>query len=169
MIFHYFPTSYSSNSIFGGMLKMFRPHKCHQRIVKHLKVQHLKDPEGKGRIKAIYEMRDGIAHPGDWKDAPKDSKDPMLVPKGFPMFMLLIPSLLNLLKLQVSIPRHSKRLGRWRRCAHRRLQRVGCHRGVEETHQKSTASLLFHGVVLELNMGLEIVKWLSRNVPSSLS
>ena len=29
-------------------------------------------------------MRWWLAHPGDWKDAPKD---PMLVPKGFPMFM----------------------------------------------------------------------------------
>ena len=68
-----------------------------------------KTPASEGRrIKAIYEMRDGIAHPGDWKDAPKD---PMSIPgfQSFPTFMvrtflcffldlsscLLIPSLLE--------------------------------------------------------------------------
>ena len=95
-------------------------------------------------IKAIYKMRAGMSHPDDVKDAPEDpmtirwlrkvsesvhSQDFSLFSLG--SFMLAADLLIkNLLKLRVArfagvhCQTFQTRLGRWRRCAHRRLHKV---------------------------------------------
>ena len=143
-------------------------------------------------------MRWWLAHPGDWKDAPKD---PMLVPKGFPMFMartslwfflgsffmlaadpLIVketswscrcpfPDIRNALgggggvrtgackrsDSKDSKPKNRRTKDWLKHSAWGILRNTNGHRGWKRHTKKATASLLFHGVVLELNMGLEIV------------